>query len=150
MMTRVEEDTDVFVHASDIQLLTDKPVSQILDWAPTILFVSGPALYRNLTSGELAAARRRAEALAEKVDVCIIDHHLLRSNDGVRWLDTLMAGTRGRILCGSDFMKKQRLFLEARRSELYQRFPVPDRWHESYASGDETTSAFRRAALTLE
>lgn len=150
MMTRIEENADVFVHASDIQLLADGPVSQILDWAPTILFVSGPALYRNLTSSELAATRRRAKALADKVEVCVLDHHLLRSKEGIEWLDTLIVDTRGRIQCAADFMKQQRRFLEARRSELYQRFPVPDGWHESYARGDETTLAYRRAALTLE
>ncbi len=31
MMTRVEDTKEVFVHASDIRLLNDEPVAQILD-----------------------------------------------------------------------------------------------------------------------
>jgi len=43
-MTRIEGDF-VFVHASDIQLLGDEAVSQILSWKPDIVFASGPPLY---------------------------------------------------------------------------------------------------------
>ncbi len=143
MMTRIEDGIAVFVHASDIQLLADEPVSQIIEWAPTILLVGGPALYRDLGRDELAKARKRVRLLAEKIDVCIIDHHLLRCEDGVRWLDALNAETHGRIACAADFMQRPRRFLEAERAELYERFPVPAGWHESYASAAETTLAFR-------
>jgi len=53
MMTRIEEEKEVFVHASDIQLLDDAPVSVILEWRPTILLVSGPPLYRGQGSALL-------------------------------------------------------------------------------------------------
>ena len=56
MMTRIEDGNEVFVHASDIQLLSDGAVNQILEWAPSILLVSGPPLYRDLSSGEVAEA----------------------------------------------------------------------------------------------
>ncbi len=148
MMTRVDDGTDVFVHASDIQALADEPVFQILDWAPNVLLVSGPALYRSLPVAELREARRRLKMLAKSIPVCIVDHHLLRNEDGARWLDALKAETGGRIMCAADFMDRPRRTLEARRAALYERFPVPDGWHESYANGRETTSEFRRLAAS--
>ena len=145
MMMRVKDGTDVFVHASDIQLLADEPVSQILDWSPTIVLLSGPPLYRNLPVNELEKARIRAKTLADVAEVCIIDHHLLRCLEGAQWLDELARETNGKIMCAADFMKTQRCLLEARRSEMYEHFPVPQDWHEAYARGRETTARFRQS-----
>jgi len=44
MMTRIEDEDTVFVHASDIQLLDGKAVSLILDWQPNIALVGEPSL----------------------------------------------------------------------------------------------------------
>ncbi len=141
MMTRIEEGSDVFVHASDIQLLSDEPVDLIREWAPTIVLASGPALYRDRSPATLARARDRALQLADIAEVCIIDHHPLRSADGVAWLDELRAETDGRILCAADYMQTDRSLLEARRAELYDRHPVPADWHERYAEGKVTPPA---------
>jgi uncharacterized protein len=143
MMTRIQEGNEVFVHASDIQLLADEPIARILAWSPTTLITSGPALYRNPSTDELARARERALELARHIAVCIIDHHLLRCGEGVQWLDELRAETGGRIMCAADYMKTHRRFLESRRTELYERFPVPADWHERYACGTVTTETFR-------
>lgn len=150
MMTRVEDDRDVFVHASDIQLLDDEAVSQILDWKPTVLLVSGPSLYRDLTSVERKGAWNRAVTLVRGISTCIIDHHLLRCEAGVQWLDRLASETNQRVLCAADFMKRDRCFFEAGRSVLYDKIPVPSGWHESYAKGLEDTSAFRNVDLSLK
>ncbi len=45
MMTRIEMDNKVFVHASDIQLLDDPTIDQIIDWQPDIALAAGPPLY---------------------------------------------------------------------------------------------------------
>lgn len=143
MMTRIQEDDEVFVHASDIQLLSDAPISQILDWHPTMVLLSGPPLYRKIPEAWLTKAAARAKALAKTVKWCVVDHHLLRSDNGAKWLDRLHAETAGRILCAADFMKQKRRLLEANRVELYRRTPVPEDWHELYASGLVNTSEFR-------
>lgn len=132
MMTRIEEDGEVFVHASDIQLLDDAPVSVILDWAPTILLVSGPPLYRHLRVDQLEAARERALQLARAVPRCIIDHHLLRSRSGMQWLDDLRLAADETFQCAADFMQADRRLLEADRAMLYDIEPVVPDWHESY------------------
>jgi len=147
MMTRIQEGHEVFVHASDIQLLADKPVARILKWSPTTLITSGPAMYRNLSADELAQARERALELARNIPVCVIDHHLLRCREGIQWLDQLRAETNGRIMCAADYMRKKRRFLESRRTELYERFPVPAEWHDRYARETATTETFRDEAV---
>lgn len=143
MMTRVMEGNDVFVHASDIQLLADAPIEAILRWEPRVVLTSGPALYRNPSAGELARARERVLLLTRYVDVCIIDHHILRSQAGAGWLDDLHRDTGGRVLCAADFMGWPRRLLESARAELYAQFPVPRGWHDRYARGQAGTQPYR-------
>ena len=142
MMTRIEDDDEVFVHASDIQLLDDEPIQQILRWNPTIVLVSGPALYRGLSPDRREMAWDCATKLVRHVGMCIIDHHLLRCQEGLGWLERLSANTGRRVLCAADFMKQPKRLLEARRSELYKKMPVPRDWHRAYSRGLADTRAF--------
>jgi len=143
MMTRVESDSDIFVHASDLELLEDEPIAQILRWQPTVLLVSGPPLYRHLSLQQQEAAWGRAVALARQVKTCIIDHHLLRCEEGISWLGRLSDAAGHKVICAADFMKQPRRLLEARRAELYRRMPVPQGWHEAYSLGLADTLAYR-------
>ena len=143
MMTRIEDAGEVFVHASDIQLLSDEPIQQILDWSPTILLLSGPPIYRNLKENARNLARKRALVLAQNIGTCIIDHHLLRCKEGIQWLDELRCETYGRIVCAADYMNRKRRFLESMRTQLYKQYPVPDNWHSLYAEKLVFTSEFR-------
>jgi hypothetical protein len=43
-------------------------------------------------------------------------------------------------MCAADFMRKPRLLLEADRKRLYEKMPVPDKWHEDYAKGKAFTA----------
>lgn len=146
MMTRVEVDDTVFVHTSDIQLLHAEAVSKILDWAPDIALVGGPPLYlsRFLGPGRRKRAWRNAERLARQIDTLILDHHLLRCQEGLSWLDRLSAKTGHRVVCAADFMGRPRCLLEARREALYDEMPVPAGWHDAYARGETDTSGYRR------
>ncbi|MCD6293342.1 MAG: hypothetical protein J7M20_00115 [Deltaproteobacteria bacterium] len=139
MMTLVEEDQK-FLHAPDIQLLHNQTVSQILKWHPDILLAGGPPLYLSrLSEEQIHRAWQNALRLARGVNLFILDHHLLRSNEGVVWLDKLSTAAGKRVLCAADFMGKDRTFMEAERESLYQRYPVPKGWHEDYARGEATT-----------
>ena len=120
---------EVFVHASDIQLLDDEPVNHILEWKPTALLVSGAAMYRNPSATDMAAVRKRALRLSEAIPICIIDHHILRCIEGIEWLDDMRAETKGRIQCAADFMDSNRRLFEARRKERNENLPVPVNWH---------------------
>jgi len=144
MMTRIENEGTVFVHASDIQLLDGEAVSLILDWEPDIVLAGGPPLYLSrLSLKRRRGAWRNARQLARHVDTLIIDHHLLRCEEGLPWLSRLSSETGHRVICAADFMGRPRRLLEARRRQLYEEMPVPEDWHEAYARGDADTRCYR-------
>ncbi|AKB74959.1 hypothetical protein MSLAZ_1698 [Methanosarcina lacustris Z-7289] len=137
MMTRICEGNDVFVHSSDIQLLDREAVLEVLAWKPTIVFASGPPLYLSHHVPEASKeAFENALLLAQNVDTLILDHHLLRSLEGYRWLKKLAGKVENTVLCAAEFMGKKPELLEARRKILYEKFPVPRGWHEAYAKGE--------------
>jgi len=143
MMTRIEEDK-VFVHAPDIQLLNDETVSKIIYWEPDIVLVGGPPIYLSrLSMDQMKRAWNNAERLCQAIDRVILDHHLMRSHDGLEWLKRLSLETGKPVMCAADFMHKSRLLLEADRKRLYERIPVPDGWHERYARGEVSTADYR-------
>jgi hypothetical protein len=151
MMTRIEEGNEVFVHASDIQMLNDEAIEQILRWQPTVVLASGPPIYLpSLTSEKKEGALRRTLMVAREVDTLILDHHLMRSKEGEKWLDWVSSlhGSKDpclhhRIICAADFMGCRRNLLEAKRVSWYKKVPVPKGWHEAYARGEADTKAYQ-------
>jgi len=144
MMTRIKSEDTVFVHASDIQLLDGRAVSLILAWRPDIVLAGGPPLYLGwLSPKRRKVAWRNAYRLACQVDTLILDHHLLRCEEGLSWLDRLSSETGHRVICAADFIGHPRRLLEARREQLYEEMPVPQGWHEAYARGDADTRRYR-------
>ncbi len=138
MMSKIEEDGVVFVHASDIQLLDKRTIEKILDWKPDIVLTSGPPLFRYSPSSfqmQRKNAWENATELSRNVDTLIIDHHLLRSEEGIEWLERLKHNTKNNVLCAADFMKREPVFLEAWRKQLYEWLPVSEGWHEDYRQG---------------
>jgi len=143
MMTRIEDDT-VFVHTSDIQLLDNDTVDLVLGWQPDILLAGGPPLYLEQLNSELRnRAWQNALRLAHSVGILILDHHLMRSREGLQWLDRLSSECGRRVLCAADFMKAPRRLLEAERETLYEKIPVSLGWHQDYAEGKTTTKGFQ-------
>ncbi len=144
IMTKIQEAGSIFVHASDIQLLDDQAVEQILTFEPETVLVSGPPLYMGITSEQLDQAYERAVYLAQRVGTLIIDHHILRDWGGIEWFERLQrtAGEND-VMCTADYMNRPRRFLEAQRRELYKQYPVSNTWHTAYAQGEETTADYR-------
>lgn len=145
MMTRVADETTVFVHASDIQLLDGQALSYILDWHPDIALVGGPPLYLGAFMGRQRRERawENAQRLARHVETLILDHHLLRSTEGLSWLDRLSCESGHRVICAADWMGSRRRLLEAQRAQLYKERPVVEGWHRAYARGDADLGAYR-------
>ena len=147
MMTRIEED-EVFVHAPDIQLLNDDTVSQIIYWKPDIVLAGGPPIYLSrLSKDQSKKAWHNALRLCQAIDRVILDHHLMRSHEGLEWLKQLSIKTGKPVMCAADFMRKPRLLLEADRKRLYEKMPVPDKWHEDYARGKAFTDDYHNSRL---
>lgn len=142
MMTKIEEGNEVFLHASDIQLLNKEAVLKILSFEPKIALVGGPPLYRRLPEHKLKEAWENGLRLSQDIDILILDHHLLRSKKGLLWLRKLNSQTKNKVLSVADFMKRKPLLLEAWRRELYKKMPVPKKWHEKYAKGEAKTDPY--------
>ena len=139
MMTRIDMGRKVFVHASDIQLLDTATTDKILMWHPDIVFTAGPPLYLQALTGSM---RKRAWEnglrLAQNTATLIVDHHLLRSCQGIVWLDNMSQAVGKKVYCAADFMNRPRLLPEAERAKLYNRIPVPGNWHRDYENGRVT------------
>ena len=73
--------------------------------------------------------------MAYNVDILILDHHLMRDQQGLKWLDALSAEAGKQVYCAADFMVRKRLLLEAGRIKLYETMPEPTSWYEDYAEG---------------
>lgn len=122
-----------FLHASDIQLVDGEAVARVLEMAPRTVLASGPPLYLPVTDGETRLrARANIETLTRTVKCMVLDHHLLRSMEGLQWLREMDAVSPNRVCCAARFMGRSPRMLEARRKELYRRFPVPEGWHDDY------------------
>jgi predicted metallo-beta-lactamase superfamily hydrolase len=148
MMTRLSEGDEVFVHSSDIQLLDRDTVGKIIAWKPTIVFSSGPPLYLSHHVPEVSKeAFENALLLARNVDTLILDHHLLRSLEGYRWLKKLGEKVENTVICAAEFMGKKPELLEAQRKILYEKLPVPQDWHEAYAKGETGFDAYLSQAF---
>jgi len=144
MMTRIEGGNEVFVHASDIQMLSDEAIEQILRWQPTVVLASGPPIYLpGLTWQKREGALRRTLMVARRIDRLILDHHLMRSKEGEKWLDWVSSLIEHKIICAADFMGQNRNLLEAERVRWYKKMPVPQGWHEAYARGEASTRDYQ-------
>jgi predicted metallo-beta-lactamase superfamily hydrolase len=143
MMTKISDGESTFVHASDIQLLSGYAISEILNFRPDIVLAGGPPIYlQHFMKGREEDAWNNALQLAYGVDTLILDHHLLRCEEGLSWLQRLSEETGHRVICAADFMDRRRHLLEAWRPRLYREIPVYDGWHERYALGNTSTEGY--------
>ena len=145
MMTRINVGDKVFLHASDIQLLDAETIDYIIAWQADIVLAGGPPLYLDRLTEELRTmAWENGLRLAQNVDTLILDHHLMRDQQGLKWLKSLSQEVGRKIYCAADFMGKKPQLLEAERTKLYEVQPVPLHWHEEYAMGVETAEDYIR------
>jgi hypothetical protein len=144
MMTRIKEGNQVFVQAPDIQLLNKEAVLKILSWQPKIALVGGPPLYRALPKSLIKQAWENARTLSKNISTLILDHHLIRSEQGLVFVKKLSSLSKNRVCCAAEFMGKTPLLLEAWREKLYREMPVPDGWHKDYAQGKADTKLYRK------
>lgn len=150
MITKITSGGSTFVHASDIQFLCSQTINKIISLHPNIVLASGPPLYlSHLKKADRTNAWDMAKELANKVDLLIIDHHLLRCEEGLTWLRNLNNKTSNRVMCAADYMNIHPHLLEAKRTSLYKKIPVSSGWHGRYATGSATTQQYLDIARKL-
>lgn len=147
MMVEVNLKNKKFLHASDIQFLYSKTIDKIIQKEPDIVIASGPPLYLSHVNDKLLEeAKKNILKLSQRVGVLIIDHHLLRDVMGLALLRSLDNKSPNKIICAADYLKIKPQLLEARREELYNRFPVASDWHDRYEEGQVTTQYYLNKA----
>ncbi len=139
--TLVEEGDERFVHASDIQCLSESSVEAVLALRPTVLLVSGPPLYLAELDPRLAdASVKNLQTLIREVPLVILDHHILRAEDALarlrEWRD-LARQSRHDLLCAAEFMGRAPLLLEAQRHRLHEDEPVDMFWYQKVSNRDK-------------
>lgn len=151
MMVRIEDNNEVFVHASDIQLFDSETIEKILDMEPTTVLASGPPIYLpRISEDKERMAWNNALRLTRNVETTIIDHHLLRCERGLHWLRRLSGRTPNRVLCAADYMNREPMLLEAWRRELYEMVHVPEDWHDLYAVGNISLERFENMEAVIQ
>ncbi|MCF8011804.1 MAG: MBL fold metallo-hydrolase [Clostridiales bacterium] len=150
MMTVISSDHEKFVHASDIQFFNEETVDKIIAYDPTLVLASGPSLYLGCASKKrIEDARNNALKLARSVNCLVIDHHLLRDFNGLKWLKELSKQTNNNVICAAEYMNRPPLLLEAMRKKLYKDIPVPSNWHKKYGNGQESTGKYINKAKKM-
>jgi len=147
MVVKVGEPPHSIVHLSDTQLLANGAIDKVRLWSPRVVITDGPPLYRLRGAVKESIARKAAGnalRLADYADYVIIDHHIARSIEGMKWLDRLRREVGDRIMCAADYMRRPRLLLEAWRRVLYNVIPVPRNWFiiSGYTGFGEAVSSY--------
>lgn len=147
VMTKIRDRKSTFLHASDIQFLDSDTVTRILELKPNMVIASGPPLYlEDYMQDKKKKAWDNMLSLAKGVETLIVDHHLLRSEKGLEWLEQLSDLSGNKVLCAADFMGCERHLLEAKRVKLYEDMPVAEGWHQKYTAHELTPEAYMELA----
>ncbi len=142
-MTKISDGNYTFVHASDIQFLSEETIDQILEYQPNLVLASGPPIYiQGFTEEKKEKAWSNAVRLAARVETLVIDHHLFRCMEGIGWLSGLSEESGGNVICAADYMGLPRHMLEAQREKLYFEMPVHEDWHRLYAENIVDTGEY--------
>jgi len=153
-IVRVGWPGECVAHLSDTQLLVEGVIDKVREWGSRVIVTDGPPTYRLFGNAKEAALKRAEEVLkrlAGLADYVIVDHHVARSVDGLKWLDRVRREVGERIMCAADYEGLPRLPLEAWRKELYEVFPEPNEWFvlRSYAGDGEAMREYGDVAFAL-
>ncbi|MEM4499789.1 MAG: hypothetical protein QXD62_00340 [Candidatus Woesearchaeota archaeon] len=113
-------DQKTFVHGSDIQMLNEDALQELVRFDPDIVFMSGPPTY--LKKIDFSFCEKFMNELVNKtrVKTAIIDHHLLRDMNYQEFFEKFK-NIGVKILTAAEFIGKENLLLEARRKDFFQK-----------------------------
>lgn len=130
----IEEGKEKFIFTSDVEgLSTEEQLSFILENEPNILIIDGPMTYMlgyKYSQESLQASINNLIKIVEetKVETLILDHHLMRDlKYKEKVLPFFVASEKNGVKAFSaiEFIGRPLEMLEAKRRELYQKYPEP-------------------------
>ena len=132
LMVSIDDGDTKIMHCSDVQgPVVSKTTELIIRENPDLIIISGPLSYmvgfrlswQNLKQAENNFIRILRETKAETI---ILDHHLLRDLDYKNKFKNAYAEAEKlnkKVISAAEFLGKPIEMLEARRKELYQKYP---------------------------
>ena len=130
IMTMIESEGDVFLHASDVQGPMVKQTARlILKEDPDLLILGGPPAYLEGVKVDKITIRRgmeNAARIAGKIPITVFEHHLLRSEDWRNRAEFVFAAGKEaghRVVTAAEYAGEPTGILEAIRARLYEEEP---------------------------
>lgn len=112
------------LHASDVQgPISDIALDYILNENPDKVILSGPPLYLSgyaLSHEDIAKARANLEKICQKIPHVVVDHHLLRNQKGLEFINEINEMENVDVIPASCILQKKPLLLESERKTLYK------------------------------
>jgi predicted metallo-beta-lactamase superfamily hydrolase len=132
--TRISDEEETIVHASDVQLLERGCVDWMLGQEPDLVITAGPPLFdpERIKGNERSTALGFLGELSHHVPHVVVDHHLLRARD---WQEFLIEVKNG-VMCAAEHEGVTPLPLESRRSSLYEMEEVEEGFHKQLDDGE--------------
>ena len=117
-----------FLFAPDVQGPLDRDtLHYILSMSPELAIIGGPPVYlARFTKSEKENALYSLISLASTIPTLVIDHHLLRDANWVKWIDPVIKASEhegNRILTMAELAGLDNRIYEANREDLYQQKP---------------------------
>ncbi|MBU4534689.1 MAG: MBL fold metallo-hydrolase [Euryarchaeota archaeon] len=110
------------MHASDVQgPISKNGLEYILKESPDILILSGPPHYLKgyiLSEEDFIKSLQNLKEIGNQIPQIIVDHHLLRNDDGLKIIKTLNRNISGKLIPASQLINKKPLLLESQRKKL--------------------------------
>ena len=112
------------LHASDVQgPISNVALDYILNENPDKIILSGPPLYLSgyaLSQEDIAKARANLEKICQKIPQVVVDHHLLRNQKGLEFINNMNTMKNVDVMPASCLLQKKPLLLESERKKLYK------------------------------
>jgi len=129
-----------YLYLSDVQGPgTDEALEYVLSVEPEYCVLSGPPVYLSeikVPQKQIEQSLSRLSKLTEVVKKLIVDHHLMRSPESLHILEQIRRHAKSynhEVLTFADLLGKEPELLEAKRRELYVKYPPEEefiRWVE--------------------
>lgn len=112
------------LHASDVQgPISNVALDYILNENPDKIILSGPPLYLSgyaLSQEDIAKARANLEKICQKIPQVVVDHHLLRNQKGLEFINNMNTMKNVDVMPASCILQKKPFLLESERKKLYK------------------------------
>lgn len=119
----ISYNNEKFMHASDIQgPISKTALDYVLDENPDILILSGPPLYLlryALSKEDFEKSKENLKEICTHIPKIILDHHLLRTQRGLKIISELNENKSAHIIAASEICGKEPLLLESQRKKLH-------------------------------